>query len=190
MTDKPQIVQYMEDTRSDLYKRPRTSPSSGGVVVATPMDAVMAELTGYLHFEGVGFTRDQKKRLAAYYGFTDAYIQDQVDSARAKHEERQKKIEEKEAEKKAQKGQWYRASYGAEPALRPFDEEAIRKMHQAGSDRNLLRHVRSDGLRVMAFLSKYLERHEDPVEFLEGLCSEVGLDCPLSDWDQFKPEEW
>lgn len=183
----PDLMDYVHRTCEAQPKRPRISQA--GTLVARPEDIAMAELLGYASFEGVGFTRDQKKALERYYGFTDAYIEDQVDSCREAHEARRKKLEEEEEERA--KNSWGYSSKRPVP-LKPFSEKDVRAMHQAGSDRNLFRHVRNDGLRVMAFLSKFLDRGEDPVELLEGLMSEAGFDCMLSDWEPYKDEneEW
>lgn len=41
----------------------------------------------------------------------------------------------------------------------------------------------------MAFLSKFLEQGEDPVQFLEEALSDMGFDSPLSDWSKFETKE-
>lgn len=49
---------------------------------------------------------------------------------------------------------------------------------QAGDFRNLTRYVQEDGIRVMAFLSRYLEPGEDPVKLTQRLCIDAGFDVP------------
>ncbi len=51
-------------------------------------------------------------------------------------------------------------------------------LEQAGGQRNLMRHVEVDGMRAMAFLSRYLEKGEDPVRFLQNAMVDVGYDVP------------
>jgi len=63
-----------------------------------------------------------------------------------------------------------------------FDPEADENpLMAAGSRRNLFRYATRDGLRVMAFLARYCEPGEDPVQLVaEGLV-ELGYDCELED---------
>lgn len=50
-----------------------------------------------------------------------------------------------------------------------------------GAVRNLFRHIESDGLRLMAFLSKYLEREEDPVQMIAMALSDAGFDIDFDE---------
>lgn len=59
---------------------------------------------------------------------------------------------------------------------------------EAGMHRNMFRHVERDGLRVMAFLSKYLEPGQDPVKLVAQLCMEAGHDVP-NDYDWIYEDE-
>lgn len=56
-----------------------------------------------------------------------------------------------------------------------------KNFESAGSIRNLLRHINSDGLRVMAFLSKYLEKDEDPVGLVATALIEMGFDVEIEE---------
>lgn len=49
-------------------------------------------------------------------------------------------------------------------------------LENAGDIRNLMRYADIDGLRVMAFLSRYLEPGEDPVRLLQNALSDAGYD--------------
>lgn len=68
--------------------------------------------------------------------------------------------------------------------LYEFTETDKSQFHKAGSDRNLIRHAKCDGLRVIAFMSKFLEPGEDPVKVLARLASNYGFDvgCDDIDW--------
>lgn len=54
-------------------------------------------------------------------------------------------------------------------------------MREAGADRNLFRHAESDGLRLVAWLAKYLEPGEDPVTFVIKMLAYEGIDVPAED---------
>jgi len=55
------------------------------------------------------------------------------------------------------------------------------RFHCAGSYRNLMRYVEQDGLRVMAFLGKFLEKDEDPVQLVAKGLAALGFDAPIED---------
>lgn len=63
----------------------------------------------------------------------------------------------------------------------------LERWNETGKIRNLFRHVEHDGLRVMAFLSRFLEPDEDPVAFVAKLCADAGFDCPMVEkWPEEK----
>lgn len=64
-----------------------------------------------------------------------------------------------------------------------FKEDRSHPLAEQGTFRNLVRHTERDGLRVMAFLSRYLQPGQDPVKLVAQLCSEAGFDVPNDiDW--------
>lgn len=69
-----------------------------------------------------------------------------------------------------------------------FDESDDNILTQAGDQRNLMRYVQADGMRVMAFLARYLEPGEDPVRVVQDLFMQTGFDVPDFDWD-YKGDE-
>jgi hypothetical protein len=60
---------------------------------------------------------------------------------------------------------------------------------QAGADRNLFRHAEADGLRVLAWLSRYTEPGQDPLKVLVGLAVEAGLNVDPEDCAWAEDEE-
>lgn len=65
--------------------------------------------------------------------------------------------------------------------LYEFSDDDSGILEQAGTDRNLIRHARCDGLRVMAFLSRFLEPGEDPVKFLARVLGDACFDVDPTD---------
>ncbi len=62
-----------------------------------------------------------------------------------------------------------------------FDTRNLAPLDAAGVTRNLFRYAQADGLRVMAFLSKYLEQGQDPVRLQQELMVEAGFDVQLEE---------
>lgn len=154
-------------------RRKRVQSDQG--VVATPSDLATIELLGGYSFDGVVFTKQQFRKLKEYYGFSDEYIDRQVEESRAEHEERERK--RAEDHKQSYTSRRYQKS--------EFDEEEMRDWYKAGSDRNLVRNMKVDGMRVMAYLLGYqiIGSMEDPVEFLEELlCEAGGFDVQQHEW--------
>ncbi len=56
-----------------------------------------------------------------------------------------------------------------------------RDFMQAGADRNVTRYAERDGLRVIAWLAKYVEPGQDPLKMLVQLVSEAGFDVDPAD---------
>jgi hypothetical protein len=58
--------------------------------------------------------------------------------------------------------------------------------HQAAADRNALRHAESDGLRLLAWIARYVGAGGDPLKTFVQLAVEAGLDVDPSDveWSQ------
>ena len=172
-------------------KHPFEVPGEGLVAVDTPSTWAMMRLLGdWNSFEGVALSREQEKALMAFYDFDDALDVRKAQEAQeaqvtAWEERRQMHAQAKEA------GDW--AAYDIKYGCRKFSEkprlpEKPKPTNplpflRAGATKNMLRFCRRDGLRVMAFLARYLERGEDPVRLVAKLCIEAGYDVTNdSDW--------
>lgn len=52
---------------------------------------------------------------------------------------------------------------------------------QAGADRNAVRHAETDGLRLVAYLARFVPAGSDPVKTLVQALAEAGFDVPCED---------
>ena len=58
-----------------------------------------------------------------------------------------------------------------------LDKPTDNPLDQAGKMLSLFRLIDKDGMRVMAYLAKYLEEeNEDPIKFLQSILVDAGLD--------------
>lgn len=80
-----------------------------------------------------------------------------------------------------------------EKAVENYDEncKSMQKFMQSGADRNLYRHVLHDGMRVIAWISKFLQKDEDPLKFIVQLAYTNGFDVSCDDlgWASQSEEE-
>lgn len=60
---------------------------------------------------------------------------------------------------------------------------------QAGADRNAIRHAECDGLRLLAWIAKYVSPGEDPLKHLIQLAVDAGWDVDPSDAEWAEREE-
>lgn len=59
----------------------------------------------------------------------------------------------------------------------------VREFMQAGADRNALRRAEADGLRLVAWLARYVPSGEDPLKTLIQVASDAGFDVDPEDFD-------
>lgn len=85
-----------------------------------------------------------------------------------------------------------RKLYGYDEPRKPLPEEEpsyggrgqsqkLEDFHQAGADRNLIRNAKLDGLRIVAWLAKYVDKNEDPLAFLVSVMADSGMDVDIED---------
>ncbi len=162
----------------EAFKRPTVDSRFGGSVCAIPSDASVIQLLGGEMYEGLTFTTDQMRRLERFYGF---------DFKKARKEAAAYAQEAYEAQVKAHEEML------ADPEIRDWQKEQARAptpphpnvgmLNEAGSQRNMFRCVRMDGMRLMAAMSSYLEDGQDPVKLLLQLMIDAGYDVPSDvDW--------
>ncbi len=150
---------------------------------ATPRDADILRLFGVgTRLGNVTFTRDQFRALQGVYGFSDEVDAGIVADAKTQHEEEEGKRRKEHEDRNK------RAFLPTEFKPRDFNEAAIHDFVRAGSTRNLLRHVESDGLRVMAVLAPHVPDGGDPVRALLELLIEAGHECDWHGFDEFEDE--
>ena len=170
------------------FKRPLSGPtrsrrggeSCGGNCVAAPGDTAMLALLGGESYEGVSLTSDQMRKLADFYAFDRGFVARQIAFAQAHRARAQHDAQKKNDELRKQPG--FLAAYDSHK-LHPVpadltDKEIaqLKDFSQAGSARDLFREIRTDGLRLMGYLSGFLQPGQDPVQLVHELCREAGYD--------------
>lgn len=148
-----------------------------------PCDEVMCSLLGGCHWDGVNLTNDQVAALSRHYDGIS--VEDNVRETRANFE----------AAETARKLKW-EEDFKKDPYRTPkpfehryFEEEAIRALYTAGRNKGTKTAASFDGLRLMAFLARFLERGEDPVRLVEGLMMDAGFDVTDGGWPEEEEDE-
>ena len=69
--------------------------------------------------------------------------------------------------------------------------QKVEDFHQAGADRNLIRHANLDGLRLVAWLAKFVDEGKDPLAFLVRVMLDAGYDVDIEDtmWVEGTPDD-
>lgn len=137
----------------------------------TPRSAVIQQLLGCHSCGAVKLTSDEFKRIRKLYGIV------------------QEKQEEKPPAPIAPERKNFKDSWEYKDALARHEKavnahahwESPHRLLQAGADRNALRHASADGLRIVAWLAKYLEVDQDPLKLVIQLASEAGYDVDPED---------
>jgi len=158
------------------------------IVTATPSNASTIAFFGGTYQDGVQFTTDQNKALYNYYGFDEQIDIDGAQEARDElYKYHQKLVAEWEVGKQEHTRYYEYEDRHKKPVWQ--EPESVLPLLQAGAQVNLMCAVKHDGMRVMAFLSQFLE-NEDPVQLVEQLCIDAGYDCEYNNWiyDDFDDE--
>jgi len=147
-------------------------PSYEGNLITTPRAGLMFQLLGSGFRTGhVQFTRDEEAALNKLYGF--------------KKEKPNKKPPKPTLKKVDTKGMDQYAIRRAEEQAEKDHVEAVKRwekwedpiaLMQAGADRNMVRHAEADGVRLVAWLAKYVPEGEDPLKTLVQLAVDAGWD--------------
>ena len=164
----------------DMFKVP------GGVIaVDTPSTETIAQIFGLpFVYEGNGFTDSQRDRLWAFYGFKTNYYDGFAESVHTAAVTRYKE----------DLRNWSALSRKnrREPTKPSFGEtlEDVKRFGETGDGITLGRLIARDGMRVMAFLSQYLEQGEDPVRVVARLAQQVGWDVTCDPgWTEYGGEQ-
>lgn len=157
-------------------------PHVGWCRVTTPRAGTMIQLlgSGTVH-NGLALTRDEYNALRRLYDFTD------------------EPPNEKPPAPVAPRREDFADSYKYEHAMR--EHEHAMKAHakwvdprallQAGADRNLLRHAEADGLRIIAWLARFVPAGEDPLKRVVQAFAALGCATDYEDngWADDEPGE-
>lgn len=138
-----------------LHTIARTNSS---VHITTPRNSeVLGLIGGGLVHEGLALTNDEVRALRKLYGYDEPRKRPRLS------EEEEPSYEVREQIRKADKSQ------------------KVEDFHQAGADRNLIRHAQLDGLRLVAWLAKFVDKDEDPLAFLVSVMADSGMDVDIED---------
>lgn len=151
-------------------------PYANGSTVTTPHTGEMMRFLGAGATSGnITLSRDEFENIKKIYGY--------------KKEKPNKKPPPPEA---PPKGASFAQKEDYEKALKHHEnwEDPIALL-QAGADRNAIRHAEADGLRMLAWIAKFVPQGEDPLKTLVNLAVAVGLDVDPSDseWAEDEGEE-
>jgi hypothetical protein len=165
---------------------------------STPSSDSMIQLLGCpLKHNSVAFTHDEANNLYRFYGLDKQKIKTDVDQL---INQAQAQLDEATEAWNAGTPYWKgrRDSEGKElvdpsKIKLPVRHEVENFMFVGGS-RNIMRHVETDGLRIMGAISKYLQPGEDPVKTVLLAMSEAGFDVVEGDWlwgeEVYDEEAW
>ena len=164
------------------FKRPRLE--GNGPFTDTPDTAVMVSLLGGDWHENVCFSPDQKKKLLAFYDISG--VNEEVEASRQAHEERVRKWQEADTASMSyvelKNHKW------AKPG--DFDAEGLRAMYTGHAMQAMFRETITDGMRLMALLSRVLGPNEDPVKLVAGMLMSEGFDINTdADWVHENPDD-
>jgi len=131
-----------------------------------------------LSHAGLMLTSDETRALNKLYGFTP-----EPPTERPPRPERKPDPEGTSAYERKQ------ADDAHKRAVTAWEKwEDPRAILQAGADRNMVRHAESDGLRLVAWLAKFVPAGGDPLKTLIQLASDAGYDVPAEDVDWAEDE--
>ena len=159
-------------------KRPTCTPD--GSHITTPRASTMMALLGPGAVAGsVALTKDEFRAVNRLYGFRE--------------EKPNKKPPPPDAPSKAD----FKDSWAFEDAVRRHKSalEAHAKWEdplpfmKAGADRNAIRHAESDGLRLLAWIARFVEPGEDPLKAMVRMAGEAGYDVDPADTEWAEGEE-
>jgi len=140
----------------------------------------MIKLLDGITFEGTDITNDQYKNLLKYYEY-DLDHSDTMSklSAKLTDEKYEKECSEWE-EEEASNNIYYNVPKQKKPDIENILKET-KRFYEAGNIKNIMREASHDGRRIMAFISKFLEKGEDPVKLIAECMSQVGFDVQLEE---------
>ncbi len=156
----------------------RVVPGYPATACATPADVALIAMLGGQSFNGCSFTVDTMRRLRAAYGVDTSreHVADHQAMRETQVDKVYAKMLEEHAAANAPHAMWSPLRGKPTPERPKVDHAGEARFSGAGDDRNLFRRVQRDGLRLMAVLSRYMERGEDPVKLLVKLLVNNGCD--------------
>lgn len=155
-----------------------TRPTHRGSTITTPAIKDMLDLLGYQFFGSIALSSDQMSTIQKIYGF--------------ELEKPNKKPEPPIPPKRED----FNYTWDFEEGIRKYKREldAYNKwvdpieLMQAGADMNVIRAAQADGLRIVAWLAKYVETGKDPLKLVIQLAAEAGFDVSCEDLEWAETE--
>jgi hypothetical protein len=152
-------------------KRPTTDGSNGSVVTTPNAGSMMQLLGSGVVAGGVALSRDEFTAIKKLYGF------------------KPEKPNKKPPPPVPPVREDFDAPYKFEDAVRKHEAalkaherwEDPRPLMQAGADRNAIRDAECDGLRLLAWLAKFVPTGEDPLKTLVRATADAGWDVNPED---------
>ncbi len=154
------------------YARPRSASASAGTIVTTPRAASTMALLGSGATSGsVTWTRGEWDAIRKLYGFVP-----EPPNRRPPPPQAPQRGDFTDAWK------FEDAMAAHARALKAHEKwQDPQPLMQAGADRNAVRYAEVDGLRMIAWLARYVEPGKDPLQTLVQLAVEAGLDVDPED---------
>lgn len=154
-----------------MHDRPQyvSRATNAGTTVTTPASALLVGMLGGHSRAGITLSDSEKRWIDRLYGYTpepkrERGARPEPKPVEGSYEERAK-IE--------------RANKRAEQAWEDWKDPSA--LMQAGADVNAFRHAAADGLRMVAWIARYLTPGDDPLKALVQLASGAGWDVDPSD---------
>lgn len=144
------------------FKRPGDS-----TVTSTAGSADSVKMFGGHAIYGVTFTKTEMKKISLFYGVDPNQAKELADKSHAEAVEVAKNA-------KPSANSWGFQKFVKVPTEE--DRKSVQNFLQVGTDLSTLREATTEGLRLMAYLSHFLEVGEDPVTFVHNLCRDAGYD--------------
>lgn len=147
--------------------------------LTTPRASVMMQLLGSHLYKGISMTPDEFRAIQKLYGFKPEPPVEKPAPPVAPQKE----------DFKGEHANWdYQdALRRHEQALKAHENwQSPQEFLQAGADRNAMKHAEADGLRIIAWLAKFVPVGEDPLKTVVQLASDAGYDVDSEDlsWAQ------
>lgn len=152
----------------DVVKRPQVA----GCRVTTPNAGDMIQLlgSGPVH-SGFAVTKSEHRALQRLYGYTDEPPDENPPAPVAP-----------KREDFADNYAYDRALLAHDGAVRAHAKwKDPREFYQAGATRNMFRHAEADGLRIMAWLARFIPEGEDPLKHVVQAFAALGCDTDPAD---------
>ena len=141
----------------------------GLTITSTAGSADMVSLLGGTSLYGVTFTKTELRNVSDFYGVDPEQSKALADAGHAEALEAAAV-----AMAKPKRYSWESSTSVKVPTEK--DRKAVETFLDAGTNLATLRQATIEGLRLMAYLSHFLQAGEDPVALVHNMCRDAGYD--------------